>query len=281
MSAQAVRRGKEIVLDPDWLLVLARHVKLKSGFNLLSYKPRVCKRRVLVRLRARECSELAEYLEVLDEDPSEGEELKKAFSIRVSRFFRNQELFWLLKERILPEVLARKAPGRALLVSAGCAEGEEPYGLALILTHYLGLAPLSRKARIVGIEVEEAALARARSGVYDEERISGLPPELRDNYFIRRGREYQLQEALREGVEFVAHDLREGLPLKGIDLLLCRNVLIYYSREEKRRILAGLRRSMADEGYLVLGKTEVLLGSQRSGFVGVDLKERIYRKAGE
>jgi chemotaxis protein methyltransferase CheR len=166
-------------------------------------------------------------------------------------------------------------------VSAGCAEGEEPYSLAMLLRRNFRRELRRIKARIVGVDIEEAVLERARAGIYDGARLEELPEDLRQECFEEREGRFHLARPIKEMVEFRAHDIRNGLPLGCADLIMCRNVLIYFTREQQRGMLRAFGDSLRSGGLLVLGKTESMLSELRSGFSVVDLSEHIYRKAGE
>jgi len=183
---------------------------------------------------------------------------------------------------MVPELLERKrAAGRLLVVSAGCAEGEEPYSLAILFRHYFAAEEEGVRVRIVGVDMDAEALETARAGVYAADRLAELPGSLRTRWFRKQGRGFQLAAELRGAVEFLQQELMEGLPMRGVDLLMCRNVLIYFQREQQRKLLRTFRESLGPGGCLVLGKTENLLGGLRTGFTTVDLAEHVYRKAGE
>lgn len=268
--------------DPTEMRALAELVKRRGGIDLFSYKPRLVRRRLLVRIRTRKCRNLGEYLQVMTDDPEEWAELKRALSINVSGFFRNPETFFFLRDRVFPELIGgiRRSGNPLLIVSAGCAEGEEPYSFALLVRHYFAKAWAEAAVRIVGVDMGEDLLRHARKGVYGEDRLSDLPPEIREGYFVRKGREFQLAAEVREQVEFQSHDLREDLSFSGISLLSCRNVLIYYRRKHQLKMLKGFYRSLAENGYLVLGKTEGLPDQLGGGLAAVNVAERVYRKRG-
>ena len=269
-------------IDGRGLKDLAARLKTERGFDLLSYKPRLLRRRIMSRLRVRECPDLATYLRLLRSEPDEELNLLRTLTIHVSGFFRNEETFEYLRVRVLPGLFrARRDDGREmLLVSAGCAEGEEPYSLAMLLRRHFGRDLDTVRVRIVGLDVAEEVLQRARRGEYAEERLVDLPRAY-ERFFQRSAGGSQLDESVRRSVEFIRCDLKQGLPVTGADLVMCRNVLIYFKREGQRQILKGLLEALAPGGFLALGKTESLLGNMRLGFRVLDLTEHIYCKAGE
>jgi len=268
--------------DAGGLASLAEVLLAGQGFDLLAYKPRLLRRRILSRLRVRQCADLAAYLRLLRSEPGEELNLVRTLTIHVSGFFRNEETFEFLRERVIPGLLrARRDDGRELtLVSAGCAEGEEPYSLAMLLLRHFGRELEGVRTRIVGLDVDEEVLKRAQTGEYGADRVVELPRAY-ERYFERCPAGARIDDAVRLRVEFVRCDLKQGLPVSGADLVMCRNVLIYFKRDGQRQILNGLRDALAPGGFLALGKTESLLGDMRFGFRVLDLTEHVYCKAGE
>lgn len=262
---------------------LAGGLKDRRGNDLLSLKPRLLRRRLMVRLRARACGGLSEYLEVLDGDPNEWDALFKALTIQVSGFFRNPRTFEFLERRVLPGLIQRKRESRQklLILSAGCAEGEEPYSLAMLLDRRFSRESSGVRRRIIGLDMDGDVLARAREAVYGGDRLENMPSGYKNRYFDGRAGGYRLKKEIRESVEFRTYDMTRGLPVTDIDLIICRNVLIYITREFQKRIVREFERNLLPGGYLVLGKTESMVGELRSGFDVVNLAEHIYRKAGD
>jgi len=270
-------------MAPEMMEVLAARIKDETGFDVLCFKPRLLGRRVAARLRARECKALGEYLELLEVDPGEKRKLIRSLSIHVSSFFRNPQTYRLLQERVLPEILAGKSevPVPLLIVSAGCAAGEEPYSLAMLLLRHFRREIDPARVKIVGLDMDREILEEARRGVYEPERLRGLPSEYKRRFFKGGPSEVRLKGEILSMVEFFQHDLRDGLPLSGVDLVVCRNMLIYFTRESQQGMVRGFYRALAPGGYLVLGRTETLIGQLRSGFRTVDMSEHVYQKAGE
>jgi len=137
------------------------------------------------------------------------------------------------------------------------------------------------RRRIIGLDMDGDVLARAREAVYGGDRLENMPPGYKNRYFDGRAGDYRLKKEIRESVEFRTHDMTRGLPVSDIDLIICRNVLIYITREFQKRIVREFERNLLPGGYLVLGKTESMVGELRSGFDVVNLTEHIYRKAGD
>lgn len=248
------------------------------GFNLEMYKDRCIKRRIATRVRALGFDNAADYLDVLRRQPEEADTLLAALTIHVSQFFRNPSTFLLLEKKVLPDLLARTAArgGRGLrLWSVGCAGGEEPYSLAILLA---GLLKEGVTARILGTDVSHTVLERARQGIFDAQRLTEVPAALREQCFEPSGGQYRLREPFRQLVSFRHHNILADSTYPKVDLVICRNVLIYFSREEQEKILLRFADILPAGGILVLGKSETLLGQSRDRFEPVSLSERIYRR---
>jgi chemotaxis protein methyltransferase CheR len=250
----------------------------RRGFDLGLYKDRCLKRRIATRVRARGFSEAGPYVELLGRDEAEVDALLAALTIHVSQFFRNPSTFAVLERTILPELLRRALSSQGRLVrlwSVGCAGGEEPYSLALLVSE---LAPGEARVTILGTDVSAPVLERARAGLFDPQRLAEVPPEVRQRCFIREGSAFRLAGEIRRLVEFRRHNVLTETDYPPADLILCRNVLIYFSREEQEKILLRFAASLPAGGFLVLGKAEMLLGEARRLFSVECAAERIYRR---
>ncbi len=252
---------------------LLRHCRFDIGL----YKDNCIKRRIAKRLRARGVSDFGSYLQLLTEEPAECDVLMTTLSIHVSQFFRNPSTFAALEGEILPELLCRtewSGNRKVLLWSVGCAAGEEPYSLALLLEE---LDP-RRRSMILASDLSADVLVRARQGLYDEARLAEVPRSIRERYFTREPEGYRLQETIRRRVRFERQDILSATPYPQADLILCRNVLIYFSRAEQEKILCRFAAALRRQGVLVLGKAETLVGEARRLFRSDSTGERIYRR---
>lgn len=255
-------------------------LRASRGFDLGMYKDRCIKRRIAARIRKLGYAGAAPYIERLKNDAAEGDALLEALSIHVSQFFRNPATFLVLERQVLPALIERvRRSGRQelRLWSAGCAGGEEPYSLALLLAE---LAPAGLEVVIEATDLSPAVLERARTGLFDPQRLIEMPPGVLDRYFRAEGGRYRLDETIRRMVRFSQHDLLLARPYPRVDLILCRNVLIYFSREEQDQILQRFAQALVPGGILVLGRAEALLGVSRHYFHADFPVERIYRLTG-
>jgi len=257
---------------------LCRILLVRRGFDLGMYKDRCIKRRIATRVRARGFTAAAPYVDLLQRDEAEVDALLAALTIHVSQFFRNPSMFALLEREILPELLRKvQAEGRRRikLWSVGCSSGEEPYSLALLLQE---LAPAGMEIDILATDISAAILESARQGLYEPQRLTEVPAAVRERYFSPEGRRFRLAGAIRTLVRFERQNVLDDLVYPPVDLIICRNVMIYFSREEQENILRRFAAALPAGGILVLGKAEMLLGDSRQLFAAASGAERIYRR---
>lgn len=250
------------------------------GFNLDIYKDKCIRRRIAIRVRATHCSTAEEYGELLQRKTEEPDLLLKVLTIHVSQFFRNPPTFEKLKTEIIPYLLDRRnREGRDRLTfwSVGCASGEEPYSLALILKEFFPKEASKERVAILATDVDANILEAARLGIYGEERLAEVPGYCRERWFREQGGRYQLMPEIKEMVDFEKRDLSDRETYQQCDLILCRNVLIYFERRHQEKILNGFADVLGRGGILVMGKSETLFGSIRSRFQTVCPVERIYK----
>lgn len=266
--------GEERTFD-----ALLAHIRRQRGLDCSQYKVSFLRRRLVVRMRARDVDTYQAYLGVLRSDPAEFDALLVALTINLSYFFRDAAVFDALRYAVLGTLVAERAQSRRLIVwSAGCAGGEEPYSVAMILTDLLGPTISKWDARIQATDIDASVLARARRGVYKALNFQDLRADFVGRYFGRDGDTYTLQPAIRRLVTFRQHDLTAAPPLPRYDLILCRNVLIYFAREHQEGIVRHLLDYLEPGGYLTLGMAEMLPLALSSRLDAVDGRLRIYRK---
>ena len=250
-------------------------------FDLGQYKDRCVRRRIAKRLRACEVIDFASYLKRLDFDRDELDTLLATISIHVSQFFRNPDTFRIIEQKILPSLCRQaRAAGRSKLSfwSAGCAAGEEPYSLALLVDD---LAADDLEIRILATDVSEPVLEEARTGLFDISRMKEIQASVKDKYFRADGQRFRLIEAVQNLVDFRRHDVMTDSDYPAVDLILCRNVLIYFSRPERERVLQRFAAALPPGGVLILGRSETITGEIRHYFKSEFPVERIYRRTAE
>lgn len=271
-------KGRDPERDPA-LTALMAQIADARGFGCAAYKESCLRRRLAVRMRARGVHSFEEYARILREDDGEYERLLDALTINVTKFYRNRETWEALAGRYLPD-LWRDRRGAVRCWSAGCASGEEPYTVGILLLEQARRSGISAAgARIDATDVDRASLARAEAGRYRAPAFDEMPPELTSRYFTGRD-ERTVGDAVRRLVRFRHHDLlREPPPEPPYDLILCRNVVIYFDRPTQERLFLGFAEALDPQGVLVLGKVETLFGDARRRLRLDDTRERIYRPA--
>jgi chemotaxis protein methyltransferase CheR len=260
--------------------VILRILKRLKGIRLDIYKEKCIKRRISIRIRKTGCASAEEYGDFLMRDSAEPDHLVKVLTIHVSQFFRNPATFEKLRDEILPDLFARCADegrDRFDLWSAGCAGGEEPYSLAIILKESFAAELARFRVRLLATDVDLEVLKGARAGIYRPERLADVPPEVKVRWFVPEQDGFRLAPEIRDMVTFRQGDLFEAVPDSGCDLILCRNVLIYLDRDHQATILRRFAETLRSGGVLVLGKSETLVGESRRYFQTLCPIERIYR----
>jgi two-component system CheB/CheR fusion protein len=252
------------------------------GVDFRSYKRLTILRRLSRRMAATGCKSLDEYSTYVEEHPEEYKQLIGAFLIKVTEFFRDPELFDYLKEEVLPGLVeeAREGENQLRIWSAGCATGEEAYSLAILVSEVLGREAGLFNVRIFATDIDEDAVRFARRGVYPPSALGGLSEEQIGRYFVDEDGSYQVKKQIRGMIVFGEHDLAQRSPFPHVDLVVSRNVLIYFSGELQRRALQLFAYSLRDGGYLVTGKAESpsLLADL---FAPVDRHNKVYRRHGQ
>jgi two-component system CheB/CheR fusion protein len=278
----AVDTQSEVATLPDddleWTGLLGYLLNAR-GFDFHGYKPASLARRIRKRMDAVAVSGFAAYQDYLEVHPNEFATLFNVILINVTGFFRDPAAWDALRTTALPQILAGKPPDSPIRVwSAGCATGEEAYTIAMILAEELGTEQFRKRVKIYATDVDEDALNTARQAAYHERQVEGVPPELLSKYFEYLDGLYLYRKDLRRQVIFGRHDLINDAPISRIDLLTCRNTLMYLNAETQARVLARLHFALNDGGFLLLGRAETLMAHGQS-LVPADLKRRLFRKS--
>jgi chemotaxis protein methyltransferase CheR len=268
---------------PPELELLLRYIAQERGIDCRKYKTNFLERRLASRMRAHHVSDYQSYLYILKKHPEELDALLDNLTINLTYFFRDQSVFEALRKEVLaPLIRERDHPGRRQLRlwSAGCATGEEPYSLAILLHQLLGASLPHWDITLLATDLDEKALAKARAGVYDAFSFREVSAQELSPYFTIQNGRYHLVPEVKSLVTFQRHDLLGDSYPSNMDVILCRNVLIYFTREQHDYIFTMFHRALKDGGVLVTGKTEIMLGPLAACFKAVNLREHIYRKVG-
>ena len=254
-------------------------LKESRGFDFSGYKRTTLLRRLESRMHTIGVEGFDRYRERLEVDPDEFTHLFNTVLINVTGFFRDGPIWSYLESDIIPRIIDGKEPSAPIRVwSAGSASGEEAYSAAILLAEQLGWAAFSERVRIYATDLDEEALVQARHGAYGEKSIQAVPERFREKYFKKQNSNYVFDRDLRRALIFGRHDLVKDSPISRIDLLLCRNTLMYFNAETQQHLLANLRFALNEDGYLVLGKAEMLF-TRSKFFTPVDLRRRVFTKS--
>jgi two-component system, chemotaxis family, CheB/CheR fusion protein len=260
------------------LEVLLDYLRRSRGFDFTGYKRTSLSRRIERRIQDVGADGYLGYLDHLEVDPDEFTQLFNTILLNVTSFFRDPPAWDYLRAEILPRLLAEKDDDEPFRIwSAGCASGEEAYTLAMVAAEALGPEAVRERVKIYATDVDEDALSQARQARYTAKQVEGVPPELLARHFERNGDAYVFSKELRRSVIFGRHDLIQDAPISRIDLLVCRNTLMYLNSETQSHVLARFSYALREGGYLMLGKAEMLL-THSDLFTSLDLKRRVFRK---
>ncbi|HEU0079851.1 MAG TPA: CheR family methyltransferase, partial [Longimicrobiaceae bacterium] len=264
-------------LDPQFESLL-EFLKSSRSFDFTGYKRSTLMRRVLKRMQEVGIREFDAYRDYLELHAGEFDALFNTILINVTSFFRDPEAWQVLAGEFIPAMLARKEPHHPVRVwSAGCASGQETYTLVMLLAEALGPERFRERVKVYATDADDEALAVARQGAYEAAELDELPEGFRERYFERAGERWVFRADLRRQVIFGRHDLVQDAPISHLDVLVCRNVLMYFNAEVQARILARFHFALAPEGVLFLGRAE-MMRSHADLFVPANLPARVFRK---
>ncbi|MGH2733351.1 MAG: CheR family methyltransferase [Actinomycetota bacterium] len=261
--------------DRDFQALLG-YLKTARGFDFTGYKPTTLRRRMKRRMGEVETERYVDYVDYLEVHPEEFAKLFDTILINLTGFFRDPEAWDHLAEEIIPSIMAAKEEKEPIRVwTAGCASGEEAYTLAILLAEALTPDQFTRRVKIYATDVDEAALTHARLATYTAKELEPVPPQLREKYFAEVNDHHVFNLVLRRAVIFGRHDLVQDAPISQLDLLVCRNTLIYLNTETQSKVLSRLHFALNDTGFIFLGKAEMLL-THTDLFKPVAIRHRIF-----
>ncbi|MEV4708026.1 CheR family methyltransferase [Actinoplanes sp. NPDC049316] len=264
-------------IDPDFEALLL-YLKEARGFDFTGYKRSSLMRRVNRRMTQVEATGYPDYLDYLQVHPDEFTALFNTILINVTGFFRDAEAWDFLSSDVIEPLVSTRAADSPIRVwSAGCASGEEAYTLAMALSEVMGVEAFRDRVKIYATDVDEEQLAEARQATYGEREMQAVPPQLVAKYFEAAGNRSTFRKDLRRSIIFGRNDLVQDAPISRIDLLACRNTLMYFNAETQAKILSRFHFALNDGGMLFLGKAEMLL-SHGNLFTPIDLKRRVFRR---
>jgi len=246
------------------------------GLDCNGYRDDYLKRRFAVRLNATGTNTYSRYVRYLKRNPDEFQLVLNDLTVNYTTFFRDSDVYFHLEKTFLPKLLRSK---EVRIWSAGCATGEEPYSLAILVHKLLGASMSNHKVTILASDLDENALAKAVKGEYHRKQLKCLDDSLIGTYFSNNDETYQVKDSVKQLVRFEKHDLMKPSLRKGFDLILCRNVMIFFARESQQQIHMHFYNALREGGYLVIGKSEILSGEPSRKFLCTDVNCRVYQKS--
>lgn len=232
-----------------------------TGIDLNSYKERQMKRRIDSLIARQKCKGYLEFVDLLKKDKSVFEEFISYLTINVSEFYRNPDQWAYMDKEVIPELI--KKFGKNLKIwSAACSTGDEPYSLVMALSKHIPLNQIN----IYATDIDKQILAKAQVGLYNEKSLAGVPAEFKEKYFTKVGASYQIKDEIKSRVSFNQHNLLNDDYKKDFDMIVCRNVLIYFTDEAKDDVFVKFNKSLKMGGVLFIGSTEQIVNYASIGY---------------
>ncbi|MFP3853790.1 MAG: CheR family methyltransferase [Anaerolineales bacterium] len=254
---------------------LLQFIRDRRGFDFTGYKRNSLHRGINKRMEEVEIDDYAHYSDYLEAHPGEFVDLFNTILINVTSFFRDAETWDYLRDSIIPMLEERHENGPMRVWSAACSSGQEPISIAMAFAEVFGLESLHDRVKIYATDVDEEALAKARRGLYSEDELESIPKELRKQYFLDEGDLFRVDPQIRRLIIYGVHNLVSDPPISHLNLLVCRNTVIFFNKELQREIASRFHFALDPEGVLFLGKAEALISKDRL-FKPIHLKHRFY-----
>lgn len=245
-----------------------------SSIDLNAYKERQMKRRIDSLIAKNGYSGYDTYSVALKEDKEKYEEFINYLTINVSEFFRNTSQWDVLEKEVFPYLFERFSKDINLW-SAACSTGDEPYSLAMVLSKFLPLNKIS----ILATDIDKQILAKAQLGLYNDKSVVGVPKDFKSKYFQEVGKSFKVADEIKKTIQFKQHNMLKDPYPKNLDLIVCRNVLIYFTEEAKDEIYTKFNQALKKDGILFVGSTEQIIQPQRYGFEAI--RSFFYKKVNE
>jgi two-component system CheB/CheR fusion protein len=270
--------GEELRVRDDQLQQVFDMLRPVSGVDFKHYKLPTIKRRLMRRMALQRMTEMDDYIRLLQDNQSERQDLYQDLLIHVTRFFRDPDSFAALASDIFPKLLEGRRDDQLIRAwVSGCATGEEAYSLAIALLEFIQTAHVGTRIQIFATDVSEPAVEHARAGIYPASIEADVTPERLRRFFTKTDGHYRISKAVRDLCVFARQDLTKDPPFSRLDLILCRNVLIYMDAVLQRKLISIFHYALNPNGFLILGLAETV-GAQPDLFSLADKKFRIYRK---
>lgn len=231
-----------------------------TGIDLNCYKENQMKRRIDALIKKNGCDGYNSYVQLIKKDCKALEDFVAYLTINVTEFFRNPSQWDILEKNIIPLLMQKKSTIK--IWSAACSTGDEPYSLAMTLA---SLMPLT-SFQITATDIDKEVLEKAKAGIYTERNLVNIPAKFKDKYMMKQDDHYVVKQELKQRITFKQHNLLKDPYPSGMDLIVCRNVLIYFTEEAKKDIYMNFNKALVDEGILFVGSTEQIIMCQDYGF---------------
>lgn len=238
-----------------------REILALTTIDLDCYKEKQMKRRIDTLITKHKIEGYDKYISRLKTDKELFDEFVSYITINVSEFYRNPEQWKLIDSDVFPELI-RKFGKNLKIWSAACSTGDEPYSLVMALSRHVPLSNI----KIMATDLDKQIIAKAKVGVYNEKSIASVPEDLKKKYFTKVGPSYKISDEIKERVEFKEHNLLKDAYPKDYNLIVCRNVLIYFTEEAKEEVFRKFNRSLAPGGVLFIGSTEQIVNYKEIGY---------------
>jgi chemotaxis protein methyltransferase CheR len=254
---------------------LKKMISETLGLNCDGYREDYVRRRFNIRLKETGSKTYGAYVNYLKKNPDEFKLLLRDLTVNYTTFFRDAEVYSFIEKSVLPVLFVQPT---VRIWSAGCSTGEEPYTLAILTLKLLEHHVNKSKVTVFASDIDREALAHAAEGVYVASQLAGAPNWMLSRYFSKVGEKFQVKDSVKELVKFDVCDLMKPSPRQSLDLVLCRNVMIYFTREGQQRVHMNFFNALRSGGYFISGKTEMLSGEPAQRFKMVDVQSRVYIK---
>lgn len=232
-----------------------------TKIDLNSYKEKQMKRRIDTLITKNKIDTYDAYVKLISADKEKFDQFVNFLTINVSEFYRNADQWKILEQEIIPKLI--KARGKNLKIwSAACSTGDEPYSLVMALSKHIPLSNI----RIIATDIDKQVLQQAQMGLYTEKSIAAVPDDLKRRFFTKLGNSYQISEDVKKCVQFKEHNLLKDIYPKDCDMIVCRNVVIYFTDEAKDEIYRKFHDSLKSNGVLFIGSTEQIMNYKEMGF---------------
>lgn len=250
--------GKEMLDNYEWF---KKEVYKLTGIDLNFYKEKQMRRRIDTLAKKNKTDSYEAYVQLLKSDKMLFEQFINFLTINVSEFYRNPDQWKLMDETVIPKLLKEhKRPLR--IWSAACSTGDEPYSIAMAFSKHIPLSSI----QILATDIDKQVLEQAQAGLYNEKSIAGVPADLKRKYFTQVGNSYKISDELKKCVTFKQHNLLKDPYPRDYDMILCRNVVIYFTDEAKDEIYKKFYQTLGNHGVLFIGSTEQIINYKEVGF---------------